>query len=112
MYNYYTLPQFTAYVLAGNGYLNSSLLCTISVLHVNQPPVIQAASFQVNQATAYPLTLLGTIAVTDHDATDSFTFAEAWPMALSQYVTVDATTGNVFVANVGAYCYRVYVAVL
>ena len=70
------------------------------MLDANDPPVIVASSFDLNQDSSFPNTVIGTILASDQDAGSTVTFAKQAPDTTALLVTL-ASTGVVSVANVG-----------
>ncbi len=60
--------QFFVTVTATNSLLTSTRSCLVSVVDVNDAPVIASASFEIEESNAFGLTQLGNVIATDEDS--------------------------------------------
>jgi hypothetical protein len=68
-YNYEApLRQFYITVIASNELLTSSLACLVTVVDINEPPVVLPTMFTIDEDDAFPLTSLGVLNAVDEDA--------------------------------------------
>lgn len=80
----------------GTGNLSSQATITVSLLNVNEPPVVNNQIFSIPELTANG-TLVGTIVATDPDAGQTKTFAIT-SGNISSAFSINSTTGAVSVA--------------
>ncbi|MBK7031133.1 MAG: cadherin domain-containing protein [Bacteroidales bacterium] len=98
--NFETIPSFTLVVKVhdnGSGNLSSQATVTITLLNINEQPVISNQSFSINENSANGTTV-GTVIATDPDAGQTLTYSILSGNTGGAFA-INSTNGNLIVTN-------------